>query len=59
MLDYIMLDYIVLNRSLAGVKPGLETANTVCFSELEVTQVLKRVVTVVRYPRVEMLSDCK
>lgn len=31
-----------------------QATNTVCFSELEVANVLKRVVTIVRYPRDEM-----
>jgi hypothetical protein len=57
--DFIQLNVACFRLTDMGVKVGTdvqETANTVCFSELEVTHVLKRVVTVVRYPREGMLS---
>lgn len=58
--DFIQLNVACFRLTDMGIKVdehAQETANTVCFSELEVTQVLKRVVTVVRYPREEMLPD--
>jgi hypothetical protein len=55
--EFIRLSVACFRLTDMGIKVNRDTpqsANTVCFSELEITDVMKRVVTVVRYARDDM-----
>jgi len=55
--EFIRLNVACFRLTDMGIKVNGDTpqpANTVCFSELEITNVMKRVVTVVRYARDDM-----
>ena len=56
--DFIRLNIACFRLTDMGIKVNddtQQTANTVCFSELEIAAVMKRVVTVVRYARSNMI----
>lgn len=56
--NFIRLKLISFRLTRMGIKVGADSsqqANTVHLAELEITNVLKRVVAIVRYPRDEML----
>ena len=55
--DFILMHVACFRLTDMGIQVDIassQPSNTVCFSELEVARVLKRVVTIVRYPRAEM-----
>ena len=60
--EFIRLNVACFRLTDMGIKVNgntPQTANTVCFSELEIAAVMKRVVTVVRYARSDMVCRNK